>query len=541
MCETTTQKLLMIMRIETIPTRGRSCFVAALLILASSGSTEAQTLSGTPLFTDNFTAGGNPDTRDVNFDLSGRQGGTEANQNWSVLSNVQVGNALTNVGQPAGTAGDYLLIAEGGEARLSDLTLSAVNVPGPVKINFDMFKGLVPSGDSTLWTSFTLRQSANGFPVVGSGEFGFLYRNNTGIQVFNNGVAIETFDSTSGGDSFAFYLADSAGAGSPFSENGTSVIVTQGGNVLGSYQLDTGMNARQIAFSTHGDMVGGVDNLGVTNFRTNPLLESTEVSLTASGPALTLDSVFQTVASLSGESGSQVNLGPLSKLTVNGSDSTTFNGVITGAFGRFEKAGSGTLTLTGENTYTGGTTVSGGALVVDGSILGNVDVLAGGTLAGEGTIGGDTLVLAGAFLNAGNTDDTTKTMTFEGDLKNLGTINLDLNGASFGEYDVLNGDGGIFTLGGTLVLNNITTSFALGDSLTIFSNWNAFVGMFDSITGTDLGNGLMWDTSRLATDGSLSVTAVPEPSSLALLGLMGGIGAYCHRRRKLQGGEVAKV
>lgn len=522
------------MKIQTPRAHRRSPFIALFFLFVCSVSAEAQTtLSGTALLTDDFTVDGIGDTTNLNFNLSGRQTGTAGNQNWTRVENAQVGNA-TNVQQPAGTDGNYLLLAFGGEARLSGLTLSAANVAGPVKINFDMFKGA--TGDSDQWTSFALKGSADAWPIAGSGEFGFLYRNSTGVQVFNNGSAIESFGSTSDGDSFAFYLADSAGAGSPFSGNGTSVIVTQGGNVLGSYQLNTGMGDSQIAFRTSGsDMIGGVDNFGVNNFRTNELAVSTAISLSTAGDTLTLDSAFQTVASLSGVSDSEVKLGPLSKLTVDGSVDTTFDGVITGEYGRFEKAGTGTLTLTGDSIYTGGTTVSGGTLVVDGSVVGNVAVQSGGTLAGSGTIGGDTLVMAGAFLNPGTSPGT---MTFEGDLETAGTINLDLAGLTVGSFDVLNGDGGIFTFGGTLALDN-TYSFAFGDTLTIFSGWGTFDGSFDSITGTDLGGGLMWDISSLGVDGT--ITAVPEPSSLALLGLIGGIGAYRHRRRKLQGGEVAKA
>ena len=190
-----------------------------------------------------------------------------------------------------------------------------------------MFKG--NTGVSSEWTSFTMRTSGgNGFPITGSGEFGFLYRQNTGIQIFNNGAAIDAFNGTAGGDSFGFYLTDSAGTGSPFAGNGTRVIVTQGANTLGTYSLNTGMGASYLTFGSAGGMIGGVDNLAVTQataFQTNVLNPATAVSLTNSGATLQLTDVNQTVASLYGVAGTSVKIAPSSRLTVNGAASTVFD------------------------------------------------------------------------------------------------------------------------------------------------------------------------------------------------------------------------
>ncbi len=361
-------------------------------------------LSGARLLTDNFTATGTPNTMDLNYSLANRQAGSPATQSWTGSGNVQVGNA-TGVGQPVGTGGDYLLLAFGASAKLGGLALSAGNVGGPLKISFDMFKGNVV--DTTQWTSFTLTSDGDGWPVVGSGEIGFLYRKNTGVQVFNNGSAIADFSSTSGGDSFAFYLTDSAGTGSPFAASGTRVIITQGGSLLGTYALDTGMGTSYLAFRTAdggGDnaMIGGIDNITIKNVKTNVLDASTAVSLTASGTAMELDLEIQTVASLSGVSGSRVNMGPLSKLTVDGTDNTTFAGVIAGVMAELAKNGSGTLSLSGTNTYTGATTVSGGTLRIDGDSSGATGALtveSGAFLGGNGSYGGSITLNAGAALN----------------------------------------------------------------------------------------------------------------------------------------------
>ena len=58
-------------------------------------------------------------------------------------------------------------------------------------------------------------------------------------------------------------------------------------------------------------------------------------------------------------SGSKVNFGT-DNLT------TTFSGQILGVGGRFDKVGTGTLTLTGNNTFTGPASVQAGTMVIQG-------------------------------------------------------------------------------------------------------------------------------------------------------------------------------
>ncbi|WP_256808621.1 autotransporter domain-containing protein [Bradyrhizobium sp. Bra64] len=67
--------------------------------------------------------------------------------------------------------------------------------------------------------------------------------------------------------------------------------------------------------------------------------------------------------------------------------------------GSLEKAGSGTLVLSGTNTYTGTTTVNGGILRVDGDISQSslTTVNAGGALFGAGIVGNTTIAAGGIF------------------------------------------------------------------------------------------------------------------------------------------------
>ena len=96
-----------------------------------------------------------------------------------------------------------------------------------------------------------------------------------------------------------------------------------------------------------------------------------------------------TVGNFSG-SGGTVTLGSSGTLTVGDANPGTFAGIITGA-GSFTNAGTGLLTLSGNNTFTGTLTVSAGQVTVTGTNNGiaGASISAGATLqVGDGTANG---------------------------------------------------------------------------------------------------------------------------------------------------------
>jgi fibronectin-binding autotransporter adhesin len=425
------------------------------------------------------------------------------------VANIGNGGVAGNLGQATSASGN--LVLNGGVLEYTGTTAST---------NRGMtFNDVVGSGIEITQATNTLTVSgvltgAGGFTKLGAGTLTLsganTYAGATNVSAGTLAVNGSTSAASTVNIGTAGTLAGSGTIGGNATLTGNGIINKTAGSIAGTLAV-TGGNWNGVG------SVGGV--------------------VTSSSGTFTIGSSGHLTASsgLNVTGGTLAAAGPNSTITGNvtytSSQSSTFAGVIAGAGSTLTLNNvNSTLTLSGTNTYTGATNVQAGTLVVNGSIgTGDVTVFSGATLAGEGTLGGDTYVLAGGTLNPGNSPGT---MNFLGDLNNLGTINMELGGLTLNSYDVLNGNGtGIFTFGGTLALNNTFANYAFGDSLAIFTNWHSFSGSFDLITGTDLGNGLFWDTSQLGVNGTITVIAVPEPSSIVVLALLGGLGAYRLRCR----------
>lgn len=107
-------------------------------------------------------------------------------------------------------------------------------------------------------------------------------------------------------------------------------------------------------------------------------------AVTIAGGALLQLGASETIGSLAGAG--DVLLQNTALTAGNDNTSTTFSGSIIG-FGRFEKYGTGTLTLSGASTATGDLIVQEGTLNMAGSTPMHVAVSSGGSLAGNGTVG----------------------------------------------------------------------------------------------------------------------------------------------------------
>jgi autotransporter-associated beta strand protein len=189
-------------------------------------------------------------------------------------------------------------------------------------------------------------------------------------------------------------------------------------------------------------------------------------------------------------------------------------GHVMSGVGSLTKVGAGTLQLnSASNSYSGGTLVSDGLLIVSNSTAigpgpvtvqgGALDILASGA--------GDLALGAGASF----------TMT-------SGTLNLLLGTV----FDRILGSGGatFATPGGTLALDVTGTGFDYASSYQVFAGFTSGTTAGVAISGYDTAA----YNASLSDSGLLSFSAVPEPASLALVGLASAASAYgvLKRRRR---------
>ena len=194
-------------------------------------------------------------------------------------------------------------------------------------------------------------------------------------------------------------------------------------------------------------------NSGTLNANTaGALPTSTLTAVTINGSSTLALGASQSVASLSGTSGSSVNLNA-NTLTINGSSSTTYSGGISGT-GNLVKNGTGTQTLAGATTFNGTTTVNSGTL----------QAATANALANTSNIdlnGGSFLVTAENAVNdSANINLNSGTLAVSGTFnENVGLLTLSANSV----ID-LNGFTGILRFGGV-------GSWASNTTLAIW-NWN---------------------------------------------------------------------
>ena len=204
------------------------------------------------------------------------------------------------------------------------------------------------------------------------------------------------------------------------------------------------------------------------------------------------------------------------------------------------------LTVKGAGTFGGGLTVdanatfgnaSGGTLTVRGGATnqGSVDTRAGSRTAftafvsGAGAFTGPGVVEFGGGYGPGNGPAS---VSFQGAfaLSPANVLAMELGGTALGAgYDHLTVAGTAFLGGALKVVTLNGFSPTLGQSFDLF-DFGSSNGTFASVSLPTLGNGLAWDTSSLYTTGVIRTQAVPEPTTLAALGL--GALTFLRRRRK---------
>ncbi len=237
-------------------------------------------------------------------------------------------------------------------------------------------------------------------------------------------------------------------------------------------------------------------------------------------------------------------------LAFDRSDSTVFDGVISGA-GSVEQRGSGTTILTGANTYTRGTTISAGTLQIGnggtaGSIVGNIvdnaalafdrsdAVTFGGRISGAGSLtqaGSGTTILTDANTYQGGTVISAGTLQIgDGGIRGSVTGNIVDNAVlMFNRSNALIYAGMISGAGSVIQAGTGTTILAGANTYTGATFVNAGMlqigtGLAGSVTGNIVDNAaLVFNRSNALTyggviSGSGSFTKVGSGGTLTMTG-----------------------
>jgi autotransporter-associated beta strand protein len=217
-----------------------------------------------------------------------------------------------------------------------------------------------------------------------------------------------------------------------------------------------------------------------------------------------------------------------------GANSSTFSGTISGT-NQLIKSGPGTLTLTAANTYQGGTSVTVGELRVNNTVAGSatgtgtVGVGAAGLLAGTGTISGDTTFVSGAQVSPGDFGTSGKLSVGNFTLASGATLQVEVGGDHTGTPGVtfdqiaVSGSGKTFVVGGAnlavIPLGSVELNVpyrivdATGNSVNAASK---FANLLNGVNYDD-GN-VKYAVTYNSSSIDVTFTAVPEPTSFALLG-----------------------
>ncbi len=508
-------------------------------LIGDSSGTGTLSVSGTGVVTtENITLASRGANNNGTIDVSGN--GT-LNLDGRILAGA---NGTSNIAT--------INLRENGTIKFGSSTANELYIgAGIVTVNLD---------GGTLWA----RQISTGASTVGQSTINF---NGTTIKATANNTTFITGGKTalvlkSGGVTF-----DTNGFNISFLENiaqavgETANVVKEGIGTLGlcaQYSGTTTVKEGTLKFM-RSDTFGGATNASagavtvksgavLTNantFTTIPTLILENATLSATGGANVNFQAFKLNGTVTATGNSvidsntttngfnQIHLGGNavgSQTTfnvVNVSDTLTVSAVLRNGVTASEiqtgliKTGSGTMILNAANTYTGDTTIEGGtiSLGASGSIHASskVVVKSGGTLAGTGNVLGNVTVNNGGTLSPGNSPGT---------LHVAGNVTLEEGAILLFELGDKLEVAGTITLTGNVHMK-LSSDVEAGVYKFFGEGKSIAVGTYGILL--DEGYDYEWDYAT----GTLTINAVPEPSTYALIG--GGIAlavALAVRRRK---------
>jgi autotransporter-associated beta strand protein len=354
---------------------------------------------------------------------------------------------------------------------------------------------LVKTGAGT--QTFSGANSYSGSTTINGGRLVFQNTNASSSYSIASGAVLE-FNAASG-------LMDQATA----TFTGMGTLVKSGADTLkwGGGAATFAMSAGSLIDVQEGTFIGGSNG--------NEDWTSNQSSLNiASGATFTGVEALVRIDALTGAGSLRGGYSGTEYITIGvAGGSGTFSGGISnyGATFGLTKTGAGTQTLTGASSYTGVTTIAAGTLSAENDkALGDTSsvVVSGGILDIRGATAGTVTIGGGGNFTLSS-----------------GTVKLQL-GTTFDQL-VSSGAGTFSISGGTLALDVTGTGFSYGNTYQVFFGFgvgNTVSGL--TITGYDTAD---WSAS-LDNTGLLSFTAVPEPSTWAML--LGGVGMLTMFRRR---------
>ena len=444
---------------------------------------------GPAVFTN--TSGGSWSTA-ANWQNSVIAGGTDTTANFGTL-NITANRTVTLDGSRA--VGNLIF----GDTTPSNNWTLAAGTGGTLTLATSGGTPTITVNNQTATASAALA-TTEGIVKIGSGTFVQGTNDN-----FQGGLTINagTYEVTAGG----WYT-------NPFT-NSNLITVNAGGTLQtgGAHSLGTDQNSVWIDGGTL--LLGAeqyVSSLHMTGGTVSKTPGASYGDLRTFGGTMTFDSPNGTAVIDSSVTYNLVGNATLNVSRGSAAKDLTIGAVIINS-NSLTKGGAGIAEVTGANTYSGGTTVSAGTFWVDntsgsGTGTGAVAVNSGGTLGGTGIISGAVTVAAGATLGPGA--GGIGTLTINNTLTLNGLATMDINKAAGTSDKVL----GVTTLtygGGTLTVTNLGGTLAAGDTFTLFAA-SSYSGSFGAINLPTLGANLVWDTSHLATNGTIAVAVNGAPS-----------------------------
>ncbi len=335
--------------------------------------------------------------------------------------------------------------------------------------------------------------------------------------------------------------------------NTNSNVLTVNGAISGSGNLDKS-GAGTLILANSGSFTGSTSiSQGTLQLASPTALRNSAVTVNANfglefPQALGPGNGGYEIGSLSGSGSVQLsdsNGTPIILVVGGDGGSSTFSGTLGGS-GTMEKAGSGTLDLTGSNGWTGGTIIDPGILEISsdralGAAPGvpsiNVTFTANSTLQAGGkiTLSASRNILIGPGA----------------------TATLDSNGNLFTIGGIISGAGALAIVGSGNVVLTGSNTYSGGTDVTDGILIVAENGALPGGSSLDIGaNAMLVLDSTAASDPALPIAqapgpwsspvaaaptgaAVPEPPALLLLAV--ALGAYCWRRRQIGRENVRSV